>query len=300
MSIGTFNENSTWRDVLEFARTEDPNWNYIITGKGGPTGKTFLYNKLKKNGYNAIEISEDIAGLVDYRDNKNHYFVNRAKKQLLIVLNKRIDISRFGKWAIEDDSYIHGGYTLATVGPAWDGFRAGAAEAEHKEWLKKNPHTDVSTLYPETHFIFPGRSGGKVLFTKAWMNAMYGTPLYSIKDVIFNDPATIVFWTDGTKTVVKTQDNEMGDHEIFDPEKGLAMAIAKKALGNKREYYHTFLHWLKEYDRKYYWKSEEFKTDSSKKSPVQKAYDILKDYMNGNEFADLESALGYLGQALED
>ena len=47
-----------------------------------------------------------------------------------------------------------------------------------------------------------------------------------IKKVIFNDPATIVIWDDGTKTVVKCcEDDE------FDPEKGLAMAISKKALG---------------------------------------------------------------------
>lgn len=61
-----------------------------------------------------------------------------------------------------------------------------------------------------------------------------------IKDVIFNDPATIVFWMDGTKTVVKAQDGEK-----FDPEKGLAMAISKKALGNnKSNYYNEFKRWL--------------------------------------------------------
>lgn len=47
-----------------------------------------------------------------------------------------------------------------------------------------------------------------------------------IKKVIFNEPATIVFWDDDTKTVVKSSGND-----IFDPEKGLAMAIAKKAMG---------------------------------------------------------------------
>lgn len=60
-----------------------------------------------------------------------------------------------------------------------------------------------------------------------------------IKNVIFNDPATIVFWEDGTKTVVKCQD---GDE--FDPEKGLAMAIAKKAYGNKGSYCNKLKKWL--------------------------------------------------------
>ena len=66
----------------------------------------------------------------------------------------------------------------------------------------------------------------------------------SIKNVIFNPPATIVFWTDNTKTVVKC------DQEEYDPEKGLAMAISKKLLGeNKYEYYNVFRHWLKKYDK---------------------------------------------------
>lgn len=63
----------------------------------------------------------------------------------------------------------------------------------------------------------------------------------NIEKVIFNDPATIVFWKDGTKTVVKC-----GEHDIFDPEKGLAMAIAKKALGNEGNYYNAIKKWLPE------------------------------------------------------
>lgn len=53
-------------------------------------------------------------------------------------------------------------------------------------------------------------------------------PNLNIEKVIFNGPATIVFWTDGTKTMVKCSDDE-----LFDAEKGLAMAICKKALGSK-------------------------------------------------------------------
>lgn len=68
----------------------------------------------------------------------------------------------------------------------------------------------------------------------------------SIEKVMFNPPATIIFWKDGSKTVVKCRDDEE-----FDPEKGLAMAITKKALGNKRNYYETFWKFLpKEYKKK--------------------------------------------------
>ena len=58
---------------------------------------------------------------------------------------------------------------------------------------------------------------------------------FFIKKVIFNDPATIVFWFDGTKTVVKCK---KGD--FYDKEKGLAMAIAKRAFGNTGRYYEAF------------------------------------------------------------
>lgn len=74
------------------------------------------------------------------------------------------------------------------------------------------------------------------------LNSTYGigsSHIPEIKNVIFNNPATIVFWEDGTKTVVKCQD---GDE--FDPEKGLAMAIAKKAYGNKGNYCNKMKKWL--------------------------------------------------------
>lgn len=54
---------------------------------------------------------------------------------------------------------------------------------------------------------------------------------FGIRKVIFNNPATIVFWEDGTKTVVKRQ---KGDR--WDKEKGIAMAIAKKLYGNTGKY----------------------------------------------------------------
>ena len=49
--------------------------------------------------------------------------------------------------------------------------------------------------------------------------------LPDIKKIIFNDPATIVYWVDGSKTVVKTADGETFNKEI-----GLAMAISKKFM----------------------------------------------------------------------
>lgn len=60
-----------------------------------------------------------------------------------------------------------------------------------------------------------------------------------IKKVIFNNPATIVLWEDGTKTVVKAQNGE-----TFDEEKGLALAISKKVLGNKGNFNNIFKRYI--------------------------------------------------------
>ena len=61
----------------------------------------------------------------------------------------------------------------------------------------------------------------------------------SIKNVIFNPPATIVFWTDGSKTVVKCNAKEE-----FDPEKGMAMAIAMRCANNSDDFYKEIKKWV--------------------------------------------------------
>ena len=62
--------------------------------------------------------------------------------------------------------------------------------------------------------------------------------LPEIKNVKFDGPATIVFWADGTKTVVKCQDGDDYSEEV-----GLAMCIVKKVFGNKSKYNDIFKKW---------------------------------------------------------
>ena len=64
----------------------------------------------------------------------------------------------------------------------------------------------------------------------------------NIKDVIFNDPATVVIWNDNSKTVVKCQ-KETGD--TYNKELGLAMCIIKKLSGNTGNYNDVFKKWIK-------------------------------------------------------
>lgn len=51
-------------------------------------------------------------------------------------------------------------------------------------------------------------------------------PIFAIDKVLFNPPATIVFWLDGTKTVVKCKEGEE-----FSEWAGIALCLAKKLYG---------------------------------------------------------------------
>jgi len=82
--------------------------------------------------------------------------------------------------------------------------------------------------YPTTN----GKSPVSNAITESYVNVIL---TYRIDRVIFHDPATIVIWKDKTKTVVKCHD------EPFDREKGLAMCIAKKVLG--QDFHKTFREW---------------------------------------------------------
>lgn len=70
-------------------------------------------------------------------------------------------------------------------------------------------------------------------------NRLNGMNLPEIKNVIFNPPATIVFWADDTKTVVKCQEGD-----TYNPETGLAMAIVKRMYGNTGKYCEIFKKWI--------------------------------------------------------
>lgn len=60
-----------------------------------------------------------------------------------------------------------------------------------------------------------------------------------VKNVIYNNPATIVFWTDGTKTVVKCMEGCE-----YDEYTGFMAAVCKKAFGSSsavRKIVHQFM-----------------------------------------------------------
>lgn len=77
------------------------------------------------------------------------------------------------------------------------------------------------------------------------LNAIYGSTEHykfskdykipEVREIRYNGPATIVFWEDNTKTVVKVQPGEM----YYDPDKAFAMAVCKKLFGNKFNHHLT-------------------------------------------------------------
>lgn len=71
------------------------------------------------------------------------------------------------------------------------------------------------------------------------VRAFYGLP--EPENVIFHDPATIVYWDDGTKTVVKC-----GEDDTYDKEKGLALCYMKKYYGNKGNFNEVLKKWCVE------------------------------------------------------
>lgn len=121
----------------------------------------------------------------------------------------------------------------------------------------------------------------------------------AIKRVIFNPPATIVYWSDCTKTVVKCNVND-----IFDPEKGLAMAIAKRCAGNTRVYYAEIRHWVaecgKDYPGKQYTESSSVENNALKKyiAQAKKSYEAALEAGTKGNLAKFLSMMGRVSAAL--
>lgn len=109
--------------------------------------------------------------------------------------------------------------------------------------IEKKPRpqyvVNLNTCYPSIDIRGLIKAANTI---KKGFENMFGTLRnIEIVKVIFNEPATIIIWDDGTKTVVKAQKGE-----VFDKEKGLAMAVVKKAFGNNGNYYNEFKKWIPE------------------------------------------------------
>lgn len=129
---------------------------------------------------------------------------------------------------------------------------------DERTWL--SAEMDVKTLYDKVYVAKLGQyelaKDGEII---------RGSRFPKIKNVIFNEPATIVFWSDNTKTVVKCYSEE------FDPEKGIAMAYAKKVaeMNGESGYYRQIKKWADKY-----WEQEEVREKFE-----DRLGKIMKDYL---------------------
>ena len=105
-------------------------------------------------------------------------------------------------------------------------------------WLQGNKYESID--WRNNYMPYVNLELGRIEDVK-FINQLPKFDKNEIKDVRYNDPATIVFWKDGTKTVVKCQKNK-GD--TYNPELGLAMCIIKKMCDNKGNYNDVFDKWL--------------------------------------------------------
>ena len=121
----------------------------------------------------------------------------------------------------------------------------------------------------------------------------------AIKDVIFAPPATIVYWSDGSKTVVKCSEKD-----VFDPEKGLAMAVAKRCGGNNGSYYKEIRNWAEKSGKKYpgkpYTESSSVENDALKKyiAQAKKSYEAALEAATKGDPAHFLSEMGRVSAAL--
>ena len=103
-----------------------------------------------------------------------------------------------------------------------------------------NTYRDVLDLFCHANFTNEKEKENKGMTTNR--NKAY---IPAIKKVIFNNPATIVIWNDGTKTTVKCSERDEYSEEV-----GLAMCISKKALGNKGNFNEVFKKHIPGYSKK--------------------------------------------------
>ena len=232
------------------------------------------------------------------------------------------------KWSVHDfrqtTDFVDGKEFKATIIGKPDPIFCGDWQEVRNHILATlNQPQEMDKSDPFVDYIVTGRRNGKTLIQmnpyEAMLHGYKNGPV--IKNVIFNEPATIVFWSDDTKTVVKCQDGD-----VYDPEKGLAMAIVKKSLGNKGNYCNQLKPWLDKYEEEQkadcvfdfelaLQKFRDYRSNLNRKRVVENekyresiknAYRVLRlaladpKSLKGELIEAMEEAVGYLGEALDE
>lgn len=90
------------------------------------------------------------------------------------------------------------------------------------EWCKANLPKNLGVSYLSNAKFVGDQDGDAKIDHKSWCECRFG-----IKKIIFNYPATIVFWNDGMKTVVKCSEGDK-----FNKFQGVAAAVMRRMYEN--------------------------------------------------------------------
>lgn len=168
------------------------------------------------NDEDIAQFAKDCDQLI-YSIKKGEEIMNKDYRDVIRVWEgSSVPYDYFGSGLAPIDYKING-YKIWIDTTKWDGNVSGIMRAIYN-----------CCGYMENH-LYHNVKAKVEMIKRERLHKVESTPLVScgIKNVIFHEPATIVYWEDGTKTVVICQEGD-----IYDEEKGLAMAISKKALGN--------------------------------------------------------------------
>ena len=153
------------------------------------------------------QLGADEAIIAEYPNGYKKYF---CKRSLLDKVDAVLPIDKDYKYDWASETYH---VKIAKYKP-------GLCESQKEDY-----HDNKIEIKPRNRCYIDPISRTKNI--REWYGLLYDK-YFKIKRIICDGPATIIFWDDGTKTVVKAQDE-------FDYEKGILYAALKK-LATKKEY----------------------------------------------------------------
>lgn len=118
-------------------------------------------------------------------------------------------------------------------------FTAGRCSKMKEDAEKENK--DMYTTISESLYKYSHNSKDICLTGKSAADNSVVKVTIGIEKVIYNNPATVIFWKDHTKTVVKCQ-----GEDSYDPQKGFMLCILKKLMGNQGNYNNFIKKWCPE------------------------------------------------------
>lgn len=215
-------------DQLNYVVMVPENWLYkvgILCQQDRNSGiQRYLPGRLVRRG-DAIEV--DVIRFIAFTNHWNHELDGSFSNDRIYSATV---YTEFGQ--IYDAQNLYNVDALGAC-PKKDYSKTASTPAEHIRPTCIIPEDVMKYCQNDTYFTEQLAKGipnsiygihSKTLKEEIQMKTQSQSACSPIKKVIFNDPATIIFWNDGTKTVVQARG------EAFDPEKGLAMAICRHYL----------------------------------------------------------------------